>query len=166
MNIAALLIFPACMAFAAASDLLTMRISNWISIALVAGFLALAFGAGLSGQTILIHLACGALVLVGGFALFAFGWIGGGDAKLAAAIALWVGFGAVAEFLLIGSLLGAGLTLLVLQFRRWPLPERLRTESWLRLHDRKQGVPYGLALAIAALYIYPNTQFWDQIVRF
>ena len=88
---ALLLIFPALMAYAAASDLLTMTIPNRLSLALVAGFAAFAILAGLSMQAVLLHLGAGAAVLAASFALFAFGWIGGGDAKLAAATALWLG---------------------------------------------------------------------------
>ena len=42
LDLARLLLFPALMAFAAASDLLTMTISNRVSLGLVAGFFLLA----------------------------------------------------------------------------------------------------------------------------
>ena len=90
VEVVRLLLFPALMAFAAASDLLNMTISNRISLALVAGFAVLAVVCGLSPQTIAAHAATGLLVLAIGFALFARGLVGGGDAKLAAAAALWL----------------------------------------------------------------------------
>ena len=40
----------------------------------------------------LMHLGAGAAVLVVAFACFAMGWVGGGDAKVAAGVALWFGF--------------------------------------------------------------------------
>src|SRR3954471_7462841 len=92
LDIARLLLFPALMAFAAASDLLTMTISNRISLALIAGFLALALLSGMGLYDILSHLGAGATVLGVGFGCFACGWIGGGDAKIAAAARLRVGF--------------------------------------------------------------------------
>src|SRR5207342_1612468 len=87
VEVVRLLLFPALMAFAAASDLLNMTISNRISLALVGGFAVLAVVCGLSPQTIAAHAAAGLLVLAIGFALFARGLVGGGDAKLAAAAA-------------------------------------------------------------------------------
>src|SRR3954463_3488146 len=88
-----LMLFPALMAFAASSDLLTMTISNRVSLILAAGFVALALASGMSGADMLAHLGAAAIVLVVAFGFFARGWIGGGDAKLAAATALWLGFG-------------------------------------------------------------------------
>src|SRR3954451_24241235 len=89
---ALLLVFPGLMAYAAASDLLTMTIPNRRSLALVAAFALFAVASGVSAEAMLLHLAAGAVVLAGTFAMFAFGWIGGGDAKLAAVTALWLGF--------------------------------------------------------------------------
>src|SRR5258708_40194455 len=91
LDIARLLLFPALMAFAAASDLLTMTISNRVSLALVAGFLALALLSGLGLYDILSPIGAGAAVLAVAFACFAMGWIGGGDAQVAAGGAPRVG---------------------------------------------------------------------------
>jgi prepilin peptidase CpaA len=153
-----LLLFPALMAFAASSDLLTMTISNKVSLALAAGFLALAPAAGMGLGEIAMHLAAGSLALAVAFCLFACGWIGGGDAKLAAATALWLGFDQLLAYLFVASLLGGALTLLVVQFRLWPLPAPLHGARWAeRLHRKDAGVPYGIALAAAALIVYPDT---------
>src|SRR5215216_6694040 len=153
-----LLLFPALMAFAASSDLLTMTISNRLSLVLVAGFFALA---GISGIGLLeagSHVAAAGAVLLVAFGLFVRGWIGGGDAKLAAATALWLGFDHLLPYLIYASLFGGALTLLLLQFRTWPLPRQLSGARWVeRLHDRDGGVPYGIALAVAALVVYPAT---------
>ncbi len=160
----ALLLFPALMAFAAASDLLTMTISNKVVVALTAGFFALALMTGLSWPVIASHLASGTLVLVVAFGCYAAGWVGGGDAKLAAAIALWLGFDHAVVYLLYASLLGGLLTLLVLRFRGEILPAVLARQDWvMRLHDRKAGVPYGIALAVAALVVYPDTIMMRQL---
>jgi prepilin peptidase CpaA len=160
----ALLLFPALMAFAAASDLLTMTIPNKVVVALTAGFFALALMTGLSWPVIGSHLASGALVLVVAFGCYAAGWVGGGDAKLAAAIALWLGFDHAVVYLLYASLLGGLLTLLVLRFRGEILPAVLARQDWvMRLHDRKAGVPYGIALAVAALVVYPDTIMMRQL---
>ena len=153
-----LLLFPALMAFAASSDLLTMTISNRISLTLAGGFLLLALATGMSLPAIGMHLAAAALVLTIAFICFAFGWIGGGDAKLAAATALWFGFDYLLDYLLYASLFGGALTLLLIQFRLLPLPAVMARQKWiLRLHEKGGGVPYGIALAAAALVVYPHT---------
>src|SRR6202000_2592147 len=164
LDIARLLLFPALMAFAAASDLFTMTISNRVSLALIAGFLVLALLSGMGLYDILSHIGAGASVLTVAFACFAMGWIGGGDAKVAAAAALWFGFGHLLNYLLYASLFGGVLTILLLQARQWPLPYALTGQAWLlRLHDKQTGIPYGIALASGALIIYPETEWVKAI---
>jgi prepilin peptidase CpaA len=153
-----LALFPALMAFAASSDLLTMTISNRLSLALAGGFFLLTFITGMGLTAIGMHLAAGALVLTVCFGFFAMGWIGGGDAKLAAATALWFGFDYLLDYLVYASLFGGALTLLLIQFRRLALPDVLARQAWIaKLHDDGAGVPYGIALAAAALVVYPKT---------
>jgi prepilin peptidase CpaA len=160
-----LLLFPALIAFAASSDLLTMTISNRISMALAGGFLALAAINGMSLHDLALHAGAGALVLATGFACFSFGWIGGGDAKLAAATALWFGFTYLLDYLVYASLFGGALTLLLIQFRLLPLPAALARHQWImRLHEKGGGVPYGIALAAAALMVYPKTGWMSAII--
>jgi prepilin peptidase CpaA len=164
LDIARLMLFPALMAFAAASDLFTMTISNRVSLALAAGFLMLAFLSGMELHDLLSHVGAGAAVLAVAFACFAMGWVGGGDAKVAAGAALWFGFGHLLDYLVCASLFGGALTLLLLQFRQWPLPSPLTGQAWLlKLHAKESGIPYGIALAIGALMIYPETE-WIKAV--
>lgn len=159
-----LLVFPLLMAFAASSDLLTMRISNKVVLALVAGFFVLALIVGMPLDRLGAHIACGALVLAVAFAFFALRWIGGGDAKLAAATALWLGFGLTLPYLVYAALLGGALTLLILALRRWPITPRLGRIGWIaRLHDARQGVPYGIALAAAGLITYSDTAIFRHL---
>jgi prepilin peptidase CpaA len=155
-----LTLFPAMMAFAASSDLFTMTIANRVSLILIGGFAVLAVLAGMGLHDALIHLGAAAAVLVVAFACFSRGWIGGGDAKLAAATVLWLGFNHLAEYLIYASLLGGALTLLLIQFRALPMPHALLGREWAeRLHRKDAGVPYGIALAVAALVVYPQTEW-------
>ena len=81
------------------------------------------------------HAGAGAIVLVVTFVMFSFGWIGGGDAKLAAATALWLGFAHLFDYLVYASVLGGALTLALIQFRTLPLPQLLAGRDWIeRLH--------------------------------
>jgi prepilin peptidase CpaA len=162
MDLARLLIFPAVMAFAASSDFFTMTISNRISLILVAGFVALALGTGMPLRDMLDHAAAGGLVLAVTFTLFLFGWVGGGDAKLAAATSLWLGWAQLFDYVLYASLFGGVLTLALIEFRKYALPRPLVGKVWAeRLHKPGGGVPYGIALAISALCVYPST-IWMQ----
>ncbi len=162
IDAARLIIFPAVMAFAASSDFFTMTISNRISLILVAGFVALAVGTGMPPGEMLNHAGAGGVVLAVTFAFFLFGWVGGGDAKLAAATALWFGWAHLFDYLLYASILGGALTLALIEFRKFRMPRVLVGKEWAeRLHNPGGGVPYGIALALAALVVYPST-IWMQ----
>jgi prepilin peptidase CpaA len=159
-DLALLLLFPCLMAYAACSDLLSMRISNRVSLLVVAAFIPMAFAMGLGWQDWLMHFAAGGVTLTIAFGLFAAGWIGGGDAKLAAATALWLGWGPLLEYAVVSSLFGGVLTIGLLQLRTVPLPDFARWPWLLRLHHHKTGIPYGIALATGALAVYPHSMVW------
>ena len=161
LEAAVLIVFPALMAFSAFSDLFTMTISNRVSLALLLAFPILALLGGVPLETIGWHATCGGGVLVITFTLFACGWIGGGDAKLAAATALWLGWEHMLDYGFIASVLGGALTMFFLYVRKWPLPPRLLAREWIaRLYSSASGVPYGIALAAAGLIVYPDTPVW------
>lgn len=156
-----LVIFPAAMAYAAASDLITMTISNQLCLVLAASFVAGAVMLDMSFSQIAWHAAAGAIVLFICFGLFAAGWMGGGDAKLAAVTALWFGFGQLMPYLLLAAVFGGVLTLLIVKLRSQPLPALAEGWPWARrLHAANEGVPYGIALAFSALFILPETTIW------
>lgn len=158
-------VFPFAMAYAAASDLVSMTISNRLCLLLVGSFALCAALLGLSVLEIGWHLAAGGLVLVIAFGLFAAGWIGGGDAKLAAATALWFGFDQLMPYLTTAGIFGGVLTMLILMLRARPLPAQVEAWPWLRrLHAANEGVPYGIALAFAALLILPETALWHAAI--
>ena len=164
MTTIALLAFPLGMAFAASSDLLTMRISNKLVLLLVVGFFILAIATNLPMQDFAMHILSALVVLVVGFTFFAFRWIGGGDAKLAAATTLWLGFGLTVPYLVYAAMFGGVLTLLILAFRGIPLFPMIARFAFLeRLHDRKSGVPYGVALALAGLLTYSNSAIFTSL---
>ncbi len=153
-------LFPGAMAFAAASDLLTMKISNRLSLGLALAFFPVAFLLDMPLADIGSHVLASAVVLGVCFCFFVMGWIGGGDAKLAAAIALWLGFAYLTQYLFLAAIIGGVLTLVLLKLRSYPLPVSLVGTRWIeRLHAPATGVPYGIALAAAALLVYPKTQF-------
>ena len=159
-----LLLFPAAMAIAASMDLLTMTIPNRLCLALAIAYFAVAAAAGTPMMTLALHLSGGAAVLVLTFALFSFGWIGGGDAKLAAATAMWLGWDSLSDYGLSAAIYGGVLTLAILLARKMSLPSWMSSQTWIaRLHDAKSGIPYGIALAAAGIMVYPQTQLWQAL---
>lgn len=161
---AALVVFPMLMAFSAFSDLLTMTIPNRVSIALVVVFAVLAVSLQMPLATVALHLSCALAMLALTFVFFHFRWMGGGDAKLASATALWLGWDNLLDYWLIASIAGAALTLAIMELRRRELPSRLaRLPFVARLGDASVGAPYGIALAIAGVLIYPRSSVWTQL---
>lgn len=92
---------------------------------------------------IAIQLALALLVLAVCAALFAARMLGGGDAKLLAALALWVPPAAFAELLLVMALAGGLLAGAMLATRRHLAP------------GAKASVPYGIAIAVGGLWVLP-----------
>ncbi|MBO6900595.1 MAG: prepilin peptidase [Rhizobiaceae bacterium] len=153
-------IFPFCMLFAAVSDMISMTIANRVSVILIAAFAIIAPMTGMDWATYGWHFAAGATVLAVTFTVFAIGGMGGGDAKLLTATAVWMGFNiTLLQYLVLGAMLGGALTLLILLFRNSPMAAYSSSNIFLRhFADEKAGIPYGVALGIAGLMIYPETE--------
>jgi prepilin peptidase CpaA len=156
---ALLILFPAVMIFAALSDATSFTIPNRLSLILLGAFVPVALMLGRPPAEIGLDFAVGGVALIAGMAMFAAGWIGGGDAKLFAVAGLWLGFPAVANFLLVTALAGGGLAVLLLNARSTFVRAHLAgAPTWLdRLATPGADVPYGVAIAIGALAAYPQT---------
>ncbi|EIM71665.1 peptidase A24A prepilin type IV [Nitratireductor aquibiodomus RA22] len=152
-------IFPFCMVFAAVSDILSMTIANRVSLILIVAFVILAPFTGMEWPQIGVHLAVGALVLMVTFALFAIGGMGGGDAKLLAATAIWLGPSVLlVQYLVLASIFGGILTIALVFFRNSPFALFAGGNAFLQhLANEKAGIPYGIALGVAGLVTYPET---------
>jgi prepilin peptidase CpaA len=152
-----LALFPALTIVAALYDVTSYRIPNWISLAIVALFVPAVFTAGLPLMQIGLCLAVGFAVLVVGIGLFALRALGGGDAKLLAASALWFGWPQIQIFLLYTVLAGGVLSLVLIVMRSgFVQPYLLRGPGWLvRLSAPGRQMPYGVAIAVGALAALP-----------
>jgi prepilin peptidase CpaA len=156
-----LLVLPALLATAAGWDLASFTIPNFIQVALLAVFVVLVFALGMTPGVFAAHMLAGFVGLIVGFSLFALGYVGGGDAKLFACVALALGLHDLLDYALMASVLGGALTLCLLAGRRLPLPHFLAKQGWiLRLHDEREGIPYGVALALGAFVILPHTEIF------
>ncbi len=150
-------IFPAALIGAALRDATSYTIPNWLSAALAIAFFPTAWAIGLSPAIVGQSAALGCAALAGGVAMFAAGWIGGGDAKLLAAASVWLGLPAIAPFLVFTALAGGALACALMVLRGAPLPVA-RGPAWVsRLLKPKGDVPYGVAIAIGALAAFPSS---------
>ena len=166
MELVCATVFPGAMAFAGTMDLFTMTIPNRLSLLLAATFFLVAPFAGLGLADMAVHTLTCLGVLAVGIVLFSRGWVGGGDAKIFAAASLWIGLSMLGQFVVLTALAGGVLTLALLAFRRIPLPGVLIRVGWVdRLHASETGVPYGIAIAIGALLVYPKVP-WIQAIAF
>lgn len=160
-----LFVLPSLLLAAAIWDLASYTIPNFLQLALLAAFALLMVVHPLSASDFAMHLLAGFIGLVAGFTLFSFGYIGGGDAKLFACIALWFGINDLLPYTLIASVFGGALTLGLLAMRNWPLPALLASQNWLlRLHDDREGIPYGAALAAGAFFILSQAEIFQAAI--
>lgn len=150
--------FPIALVLGGATDLLTLKIPNRIPLLLTIGFVASALIMEVSPAEFLSHFGAALTITILGFVIFCCGWAGGGDVKLMATAALWLGFDNLLPYLFWTAILGGTLAVLVLAYRRMLLPICLLRQPWaMRLHDAKEGIPYGVAIAGAGLIVYPQT---------
>lgn len=152
-------VFPFCMLFAAISDMLSMTIANRVSIILVVTFAVVAPLTGMAWSDFAWHLAAGVLVLSITFALFAMGGMGGGDAKLMAATAVFMGFGfQLVQYVVVSAFLGGVLTVALLLYRNSPLAVYTNRNMFMRhFADESVGIPYAIALGAGGLMTYPDS---------
>ena len=151
-------VLPVLFLAAAGWDLASYTIPNFLPASLIAAFFVFVLCSGMGVGSVGLHLAAGMIGLATGFAFFSLGYVGGGDAKLFAAAALWFGLRDLADYTLFASIFGGLLTLGLLTFRKMPWRNAFRGQEWLlRLHDQQAGIPYGTALAAGAFAILPYT---------
>jgi prepilin peptidase CpaA len=127
---------------AAATDLRARRISNRLNAAIALGAPLFWIAMGIApwpGMAIQVLLGAGAFAL---FTLaFARGWMGGGDVKLIAALALWLPADAIPALMLAIALLGGAVTLATVIVGAW------------RKSEGTIEVPYGVAIALAGIWV-------------
>jgi prepilin peptidase CpaA len=158
---ALVLCFPALILTAAVSDATTFTIPNWIPLTLLALFPVAGLAVGVPLPTMGMHLAVGAAALALGAGMFAMKWMGGGDAKLIAAAALWLGLPALPGFLLATAMTGGGLAVMLLLLRSVHFRAAVALgPRWVnRLADAKEGIPYGIAIAAGTLGAFATSPF-------
>ncbi len=157
-------VFPAALLVAAANDIYEFKIPNWVSITLVCAYPVAGVAVGAPPSVVLEGLLFGAGALALGFALFAARIVGGGDAKLFAAITPWIGAGALGSFLLYTAVAGLVLAMVMGAFRTLPvLPIYARAPWLIELHGRSKDLPYAVALGAGGLLSFSQTPFFQLV---
>ncbi len=149
---------PIFLVLASATDFLEMTIPNWIPALLILVFLLISPFIGLTLVDVAWHLAAALIVFAACFALFAINVMGGGDAKLLTAVALWYGFNAsLFQFLAYTGYLGGLLTVMIILLRaNWEKLAAVGIKLPQTLMVAKK-VPYAIAIGAAGLLTYPNS---------
>ncbi len=164
LDLIALAIFAGLLVYAAASDIASLTIPNWVSIALAAAFPVAALASGESLPEIGLHLLFGFAILAAGFALFQMNILGGGDAKLFAAVAVWTGLAAFRPFILGAALVG-GLLALALVAARQFIPQTETYPAFVnQLLKKQNGIPYGVAILGGGLLALTRLPFAEGIL--
>ena len=159
VDLLALAAFAGLLVYAACSDVARLTIPDWVSIAMTALFVAAALVDSMPLTEIALHLGVGAGVLVVGFLLFQVNVIGGGDAKLLAAGAVWTGSAAFAPFVFWTAVAGGVAALSLLAARRFIKQAETNPAFVNRLLERRAGVPYGVAIMTGGLAALPALPF-------
>lgn len=108
-----------------------------------------------SAMPFINHLIAGGIIFGLSFILFSLKLMGGGDSKMAGALALWVGLGGLINFIAIMAMAGGVLAAisLVLKKNKNLIPEKVSNASWFgQLKENKNVVPYGIAIAIGGIF--------------
>jgi prepilin peptidase CpaA len=127
---------------AAVIDVRTFTISNRLNLAVA--MLAPVYWLSISlplWPGVGIQLAAGAIVFAVLAGAFYAGMMGGGDVKLAAALALWFSPQSTIKFLILTSIAGGVLTLGIIAWHR------------ARQREGRPEIPYGVAIAFGGLVI-------------
>jgi prepilin peptidase CpaA len=167
VTILMLSVFPALVIVGALSDITTMTIPNWISLALIGLFFPAALAAHLSFAEVAVNVGVGVAALVIGMVMFALRWVGGGDAKMMAAASLWLGLTGLPSYILWVAISGGIFAVLLMQARMWGQAYAHRAPPWVgKLLQPKGDIPYGVALCAGALAAFPQSAVMSGLLGF
>lgn len=156
-------VLPLLLFVAAASDVLSLRIPNWLTALTALLFFPMALATAMPLNEFGLHIAAGAGLFVAGFVFFQLGLFGGGDAKLLAAAGLWLGPTLTLPFLFMTTMVGGVLALFVMLWSMFNIYWELEANGKFtkvigqKLRALKPKVPYGVALAAGGLLAFKDS---------
>jgi prepilin peptidase CpaA len=159
------LLMPALMIMAAASDVTSFRIPNWLTGLAALLFFPVALIMGMPLAELQWHIVICVILFVAGYALFALRLFGGGDAKLMAVAGLWLGTSQTANFLILTALAGGFLVLVICALALMQFFASTSGVSFGKaVRNLAPRVPYGFALAVGAILAFPGSWWMNHAV--
>ncbi len=153
------------MLYTAYKDATTMTIPNWVSLMILLAFFAVTPFVWQGWEVFGVHLLVGCSVFLFGFAVFAFGWLGGGDAKLMAATAFWWQWTDLLQYVILTTLAGGFIAIFILSGRKF-VPASVLYSDWLhKLIKDETRMPYGLALSFGGIVTLLNSQIFEAAAK-
>jgi prepilin peptidase CpaA len=161
-----LLTLPLLMLLAAANDVASMQIPNWLTALIAVLFFPMAYLTGMPLSEFWYHALAGVALFFAGYVMFALKLFGGGDAKLMAAAGLWFGTAETMGFLFYTAVAGG---VLALSYVLWSVVvAALKTRAGATTSYRETlraiapKLPYGCALAAGAIIAFPAS-WWAEV---
>ena len=169
MQILPLFILSTLLIAAALSDIISLRIPNWLTLLIAALFFPFALIMQMPWAEFQWHLLAGAILLGAGYLLFTFGVFGAGDGKLMAATGLWIGTLKLFPFLFVTALVGGALAICIgiwsvaMMFWEFEGEKAPLADLGKRLRALKPSVPYGVALAVGGIVAFKDTWWMNGL---
>jgi len=160
-------VLPALLIVAAASDVMSFRIPNWLTLLTAGLFFPMAWATGMPLHEFGLHMVAGVALFVVGFVFFQVGIFGGGDAKLMSATGLWFGTAKVLPFLFLTAIAGGALALVVGLWSAFMLHWEIHGDQGVlatlgqNLRKLNPNVPYGFAFALGGILAFKDT-WWTN----
>ena len=158
-------LFPLLVVMAGISDFFTLRIPNWLNAVIAVSVVPFVLVSGMPMEVFAWHVIAGLVMFVIGFGLFAINIFGGGDAKMLAACAVWVGWDTLMEFAVVTALAGGVLVIAIKLWAFFVAHKDTKGLDWANnFLSKKPQLPYGIAIAAGGVIVFPATWWIKQIL--
>ncbi len=162
-------LLPVLLICAAASDVMSLRIPNWLTILIAVLFVPMALITGMPLQDFGLHILTGIGLFAAGFVFFQLGVFGGGDAKLMAAVGLWFGTAQTLPFLFMTVMVGGVLAMVVGIWSAISISWEIEGDTnWTanfgkQIRSLKPNVPYGFAFAVGGILAFKDSWWMHSL---
>ncbi len=155
-------VFPLLIIAAGINDYFTFKIPNWLNALIALSVIPFALFFPMPGEVFAWHVVAGIVAMIAAFTVYAMGLIGGGDAKMIGACALWVGWEALMSFMIVTVIAGGVLALAMTVWGYLSTKQEADVGEWAKnLFSKKPDLPYGIAIAAGGIIVFPGT-WWIQ----
>lgn len=158
-------VFPLMVVMAGISDFFTLKIPNWLNGLIAVSVVPFVLFAGMPMEVFAWHVIAGLAAFAGGFILFSANIIGGGDAKMLAACAVWVGWDLLVEFAFVTAFAGGALVIAIKLWVFFADHKDKKGMEWAsNFLSKKPQLPYGIAIAAGGVIVFPASWWIQQVL--